>query len=822
MGKRNARKPYRVIGAYDSETANIVSKGAIYAYPVTHQLGLIDCPIEDINPENVEQHCIITIDRHAVDLYTRLDDIAGSQLPYVPVILCHNLSFDMYGLAPYLDGHDCKVLAKSQRKPITFTVLDDAGKPALVIWDTLVFSQQSLERMGNDCGYHKAIGQWDYNLLRTPETPLSDDEVEYAKADIYTLLVWVSWWLKRNPDITPEMLGLNVVTKTGVVRMKRKQRFAKLGKGRANVGSRWLYMNRKEAPASDDELFTMQAATRGGLVFCASAFASIPFELQHTGQCIAAYDATSQHPAQMVSHRYPVQFHQTSAEVLELAFTVISRVPLSRILSNWSKPFVKAVYAAYTFEHLRPRQGSLYERWGIFPLASARFKSYANAELDEDNGDMQAQDDKRREMGYADYADNPVFAFGKLVSADRCTVYLTELAIWEISRCYEWDSLKAEHGYITGRFARPTDLSIISVMQFYKAKNAFKDARREYLRTGSIANGSALRALGVADSVVSDMEKGLLSTTDLDATYLQLKADLNALYGIECSNEYRRDTVLTSSGITYTGEMGICNAPKNPKAWYQFGQRIVGWSRISQVCVIELLAPYVHGVINGDTDSIKVLVDESKLPNVDIQLGKLAHAIDNGKFDNCARVYKAYPALYDKLQGIGHYVREFTAYEFCAAWNKAYCEIENGHFTFTLAGLPTADIYKKDGEELKLFAQRLNGFADALHANGASFGDICDTLLSYNATYTHQITGLNARKFPEWADLVNEWVTDYQGNTAHVIEPHALALYPMPKTIGSFTFRENRDNYRYAVMNRPTVNNSPIIISNAGIVKVGA
>lgn len=822
MGKRSARKPYRIIGAYDSETTNIHTRESIYAFPVTHQLGIINCPVEEITLANIQQVCSIDIYRHAVDLYSRLDEIADADLPYVPVILCHNLSFDMYGLSPYLDGRDVKVLAKSQRKPITFTILDEKRKPCLVIWDTLVFSQQSLERMGSDCGFHKAVGNWDYDKIRTPYTPLTADEIEYAKDDIYTLLVWLSWWLQRNPDIDPSMLGLNIVTKTGVVRMKRKLRFSKLGRGRANVGSRWLYVNRTEQPKNDDELFTMQASTRGGFVFCASRFASIPFELQGSGKCIAAYDATSQHPGQMVSHRVPIGFHETSAEVLQLAFDVISNVPLSRILSNWSKPFIKAIYGSYTFVNLRPKHGSIYEKWGIFPLASARFQSYANTEIDDDNGDALFQGDKRREYGYADCVINPAYAFGKLVSADKCTVYLTELAIWEMARCYEWDEMRPEHGYITGRFVRPTDLSVISVMQFYKAKNAFKSARSEYLRTGSIADGSLLRTLGVADSIVADMEKGLLSGTDLEATYLQLKSDLNALYGIECSNEYRRDTILTAAGIEYTGEIGICNAPKNPKAWYQFGQRIVGWSRIAQICVIELLEPYIDGVINGDTDSVKVLADESQLGNIDKQLDKLAHAIDIGKRDNCERVRKAYPALYDSLDGIGHYVCEFVTHEFCAAWNKAYCEIDNGHFAFTLAGLPTRDIYKKDGEELKLFAQRLNGFADNLYDHGASFGEICDVLLSYNATYTHQITGLNARKFPEWADLVAEEITDYLGVASRVIEPHALALYPLPKTIGSFAFRENRDNYRYAMANRPTVNADPLIISNAGITKVGA
>lgn len=818
---RAKRKPYKIIGAYDSETTNMITKESIYAYPVTHQLGLLSCAIEEVTPANVRDVCRVTIYRHAIDLYAALDDIVNDIREYVPVILCHNLAFDMYGLSPWLESHECRVLAKSQRKPITFTVLNDDGKPGLVIWDTLVFSQQSLERMGEDAGVKKAVGEWDYNLVRTPDTPLTEQETEYAAEDIHSLLAWVSWWLSRNPDIAPDKLGLNVVTKTGVVREKRKQRFSVLGKGRYNVGRQWLYMNRKEAPKTDDELFTMQAATRGGFTFCASAYASIPFELENTGMVIAGYDATSQHPAQMVSHRYPTGFHETSAGVMQLAFDYIAAVPVSQVLGKWSKPFAKAFYGAFTFKNIRPKAGNCFTQWGIYPLASARFKSHANTEIDEDNGDGLSQDDKRREKGYADTAINPVFAFGKLVSADECTVYLTELAAWEVSRFYEWDEMSAEKGYITGRFVRATDLSVISVMQFYKAKNAYKQSRGEYLRTGSITNGAQLRKLGIAETIVDDMERGLLSPTDMDATYLQLKADLNALYGIECSNEYRRDTVLTANGIEYTGDIGVCNAPKNPKAWYQFGQRIVGWSRIAQICVMELLQPCIYGVINGDTDSIKVLTDESALPEIDARLGKLASAIDAGKRDNCARVEKAYPELFDPLEGIGHYIREFTCHRFCAAWNKAYCEWDNGKFSFTLAGLPTRDIYKKDGGELKLFAQRLNGYADNLCKRGMPFGEICDTLLGYNVTYTHQITGLNARKFPEWGDLVNERVRDYRGNTSRVVEPCALALYPMPKTIGSFNFRENRGNYKFASVNRPSVNCSQVIISENGIVRIG-
>lgn len=808
---RKREKPYRIIGAYDSETTNIVGRD-IYAFPVTHQLGLLDCPIQDVTPENVSVRTHIDLYRHAIDLYTRLDEIADDSSDYVPVIVCHNLAFDMYGLSPWLETREVKVLAKSQRKPITFTILDDSGKPCLVLWDTLVFSGQSLQRMGEDCGYCKAVGKWDYNLVRTPETPLSADEIEYAKDDIYTLLVWLAWWIRRNPEIAPEKLGLNVVTKTGIVRERRKIRFANAKHGRYNIGRQWYFINRQQAPKTDDELFTMQAATRGGFTFCASETASIPFELSGTEYICAGYDATSQHPAQMVSHRVPVNFRETTGEVLTLACNLIGKVTFNSILAKWSKPFIKAFYGAFTFTHLRPKSGSIFEKFGIYPLASARFSNRANMELDEDNGDAHIQDDKRREYGYADTVENPVFAFGKLVCADRCTVYLTELACWEVWQAYEWDEMKGEHGYITGRFNRPSDMAIVSVMQFYQAKNEFKFARAEYIEAQMITNGDKLRELQFPETLVSAMEDGTLSRIDLEAEYLSTKANLNALFGIEASNEYRRNTILGKNGIEYTGDIGICNAPKNPKAWYQYGQRIVGWSRIAQICAMYLVSPHVKYIVNGDTDSLKVICKRDALDTISRALLRLGNAIDNGKADNCKRVRGNYHTLYDPLDGIGYYVREFTTENFCAAWNKAYCEIdEKGKFAFTLAGIPSRD---KPG------IKRLDGFASDLLNEGQCFGEITDILLGYNVTYAHDLTGLNARKFPEWGQITNTYVTDYHGNKTRVIEPSALALYPMPKTIGSTAFSDNRANLKYARKNRPSINTNPTIVSKYGITRL--
>lgn len=523
-------KPYKIIGAYDSETANYDDNGIMRAFPILHQLGFLDdTPIVDIDSSNVEQHLNIELYRHTVDLYARLDEIVSMQLDYVPVICCHNLSFDMYALSSWLSRHDVRVLAKSARKPITFTIRDEEKQPALVIWDTLIFSQQSLARMGEDCGYSKAVGEWDYSLLRTPETELSENELDYAKKDLYVLIAWLSWWLKRNPDILSEKLGLNVVTKTGVVRERRKVRFqnVKGNKLKQNIGRFWLYLNRTEAPKTDDELYTMQAATRGGFTFCASRSASMPFNLIGENKSVFAFDATSMHPSQMVSHRYPVHFAERTPDLLLKQFNLIGKIKLERVLERWSKPFPVAFYACFEFENLRPKAGSLWEKFGILPMASARYKSVEQLAQDDDNGDKAAHDENRQMRGYCDSAQNAICEFGKLIKAEKARLYLTELASWEIWQCYDWDSVRAVHGYSTGRFVRPPDMATVSVMQFYKAKNLFKKAREEYFQLGRIKKGDELIKVGIPDSIVNGMLSGELSDNDVNAAYQSLKSDLN-------------------------------------------------------------------------------------------------------------------------------------------------------------------------------------------------------------------------------------------------------------------------------------------------------
>lgn len=817
---KSLAKPYRIIGAYDSETTNINENGEIYAFPILHQLGLTDgTPVEDLSADNVEGHVNIELYRHSVDLFARLDELMEDEREYTPVILCHNLAFDMYGLSPWLSRHDVRVLAKSARKPITFTVRGEDGRPALVIWDTLVFAQQSLERMGEDCGYHKATGEWDYNLVRTPNTPLTETELDYAKRDVYALLAWFGWWLRRNPDIQPGRLGLNVVTKTGVVRERRRVRFDQLhGDGmKWNIGRMFMYTCRDEQAKSDDELFTYLACTRGGFTFCSSKSASVPYDLSGTDEVVAAFDAVSQHPAQLVSHRYPVRFREMPPHVLEAAFVLVGKVTIDRILKMWEKPFPVAFCACFEFVNLRPRRGSVFERFGVFPLASARYRTPEQVAFDEDNGDRHSYIEEAYRRNYHDVAVNAECAFGKVVRADRISVYLTELAAWEVWQAYEWDEVRAIHGYETGRFARPTDMDVVSVMRFYQAKNAYKAARGEYAKKKTISEPGKLLDLGIPPAIVDGMVDGTVSSGDVDAVYMGLKADLNSIFGISASNMYRRPTELGEDGIEYVGDFGVCNAPKNPKVWYQFGQRIVGWSRIAQIIALELVSPFALHIVNGDTDSVKAVVRRDDLTRVERELLKMGNAIDEGKRKTCSRVRRCYPDVFDELEGIGHYELEFTTERFCASWNKAYCEQTPDRdgklrFSFTLAGIPTRRRERRDVSFIGI-----NGLADRLYGLGWSFEDICNLFLGYNVTFSYETMKLNGRKFPKWGETVYSHIVDYQGKKHRVAEPAALALYPMTKTVNDTRSHENAINLRHAFKNNPHVNIGRKLIWAGGV-----
>ena len=799
---------FQVVGAFDTETTNIGDILQGYsAFPILYQIGLLNDKVEKVTPDNAQQKIDVQCYRDAESVYSTFDMVRETRGSIVPVILVHNLGFDMYSLAPYLLRNNIRVLAKTTVKPITFQILGEDGKPELVFLDTLGLFSKSLSVLGEECGMPKAIGDWDYNLVRTPDTPLTEDELHYAKQDIYTLLAYMGYFLRKNPDIKPSDMGLRVVTKTGIVRSKRMTHIGKLKspKLKYKVQQYWHLLNKEQMPLSNEELFTMHAATRGGFTFCAKNNASKVFYAED-GYKLQSFDSTSQHPAQMCSHLYPQDFKEASLEQINIAFDTVSHVRLDRVLSFWIKPFPFAFYGAFLFKNLRPKEGSIFEHEGIYPLASARmfhkapvFDNFANTSFK----------DAIAEMGYKDSAQDAVYSFGKLESASEAILYLTELEAWIMSRCYDWDSVEALSGYLSTTFRKASDMSLLSVMRFYAAKDALKS----FMKTYKLGEKNDIEGIApyYPDVFTGRCAKGIAEESELKEYYMLSKADLNSLFGIEAQNEAQRDYELDAiEGLVLTGEDGVHNLPKSPKCHYQYGARIVGWSRVAQVVIMELIAPYVEHIICGDTDSLKLYYHESKEKKILSALNKHARALDKAKKAVCRRAQICFKQQYSKLDGIGHYVDDGGYSAFSAAWNKSYIGLIDGKCKLTIAGIPTnRRSYDKETGEKRL--DSYNDFCNALLEDGMSFSDVASLAIGYNVTLDSSITKLNARIHPlSWSESYVGWVTDYRGVKSYVKAPLALALYPTPKTVGDIYLADNAINCEIARKNNPDVNFRPV------------
>ena len=273
-------------------------------------------------------------------------------------------------------------------------------------------------------------------------------------------------------------------------------------------------------------------------------------------------------------------------------------------------------------------------------------------------------------------------------------------------------------------------------------------------------------------------------------------------FGIEATNEARRGYELSDAGPELVGSDGLHNLPRAVKCDYQYGQRIVGWSRVAQTAVMELIAPHCIAIVCGDTDSVKIVARRDDVPLIDKDLKRHASALDVAKKAACARIAHCYEEQYTALDGIGHYVLDGEYDGLSAAWNKSYIYIHGGHIHVVLAGIPSSR--RTDGKQ-----DSYDDFLDALMADGMTFAEVASLAVGYNVTIDHSITKLNARIHPQWGELSHDAITDCNGNSSIVEAPRALALFPAPKTIGDTTTAENAVNCAIARVNNPLVNHRP-------------
>lgn len=795
------RRQYKVCGIYDTETCNYGTGSDTIAYPVLFIVN--DIRTVDIAAYKVGDSDDIRFYRHASDMLDYISGLIdwGQAHNITPIITAYNLMFDLQPLMRLLaDNWPMQVNAQTATSVYTLDLVTPDGKTVLLrFWDTFYLEQNGLAAMGETCGLPKALGDWDYTLTRTPETPITDLEKHYASRDVQVIPAYLAWLIKANTWLSSDMLGCQVLTKTSLVRQMAKREIGRLRYKTAHGSKRslinaFMLTCKQEFPRSFQQYALRKACFRGGLTFTAGNLAS---RVVHN---VVSLDVTSMHHTFINGRCIPVHFHPRSVSVVRRACETVRRTSLQQVLRYYYKPFAVAFHARIDFRNLRLKEGSAFKRWGIGLIPEGKFAVKAPAvDLLEDQR-AKAAEDNIRLKGWHDRAYNARFAYSKLVSADAATLHVNELEFWNICQVYDFDSYDVRLGETTIKYALAPDYVSLQSNILFQRKQDMKQVLKHYIEgekyTEEIPDS-------IPEGIAAELRKGTADTQFLNSYYNStVKGMFNGIYGTQAMDLMRPAFVVNNGDIIIDPKTACDEHNFNdlktskPNVLYTYGMRIVGGSRMHLIIALMLLWQ-VYGErvqpVGGDTDSIKAATAPDITDDMLAQaLEPLADASDRAITFVQRRIRATYPQYASALTNIGHFDIEASTdggtrwANHLELWNKARISENNGHWHITCAGLS-----RPRG------AYHIEHFCRDLQSAGHTFEQIAPKVLGYDIYISHELCFALQTKRPDIDDVVNQRVTDYLGNTACVHCPQSIALYPVGRYLGETIKRANLENVEY-------------------------
>ena len=794
------RKEYRIAAIFDTETTNIGEGAETRAYPILYIFNdLRDTPLESYTPDTDD----VRFYRRTSEALAYIDGLItyGRTRGYVPIIAAYNLMFDMQTLLLELaQSYTIEVNAQTATSVYTLDLCID-DNVVCRFWDTFYLEMGGLRAMGETCGLPKAVGDWDYSLVRTPETPLTEEELFYARRDVQVIPQYLQWLLRANHWLTSDMLGCRVLTKTSLVRQMARR---EIGGRRVTLqGGKKITLQRafemtcnQEFPKNYESYALRKACFRGGLTFTSAKTASVVVDN------VASLDVTSMHHAFINGRRLPVKFAVAPPEILQIACERIVDTPLEDVLRNYSDPFRTGLHVAISFTNLRLRVNTCFADWGIAICPRSKFVRTLQADTDYSNNERaKTQENSIRAHGYVDSAVNPTFAFGKLYRADACILHVNEIELWNVAQAYEFDEMHVLYGEATAKTIVPPDYVTLQSNMLFARKTDVKNLIKHYTEgvpyAGDIPES-------IPEGIARDARAGTLSVKFLQSYYgSTVKGQFNGIYGTQAQDVMKADYRVTETGELEVDKATVCTPenfakkrPKTPRVLYTYGMRIVAGSRMHLVIAMMLIYRRFGNrvtVTGGDTDSLKIsCVDDVTDAELLDALEPLHAAIENAINLTMRRVRNTAPDMASTLDHIGKFEVEdcggTTRYaKHVELWNKARVSLDmSGRVHVTCAGLPRpAGVYTIE-DCIEDIMRMGHGFAETVRL---SLG--YDVLVDYEICHTLQ------RNRPHVWDRYVGTVTDYRGATCHVDAPEAIALYPSGRWLGESDKQANGENLAY-------------------------
>ena len=335
-------------------------------------------------------------------------DSKNERLLYVYV---HNLGFDFEFIRDRLQI--VSQLHANPHQPIY--IRDYRG---FEFRDSLILSGGlSLKKIGEslDSGFTKKVGDLDYNLIRTPKTPLTDTEIGYCVGDIDVLASYIQKQIEQYKGVQSIPL-----TNTGRVRKYARDHIFKS----KSFGSYSRYRDLMDScTLTYDEYSECQNAFYGGFTHA---------NVNHVGKTlynVRSYDFTSSYPAVMLSERFPMgkPEHKDSMSFDELREIVNDPTKCCVFELQMSDVFIK-----------------------------------------DDVGDCYLSNDPSKVTVV-----NPVVDNGRVRSCDKFAMTCTDVDFKIINQCYDWDRIDITNVLIWRTEYLPSQMIDI-ILDLYNAKTTLK------------------------------------------------------------------------------------------------------------------------------------------------------------------------------------------------------------------------------------------------------------------------------------------------------------------------------------------------------------
>lgn len=211
------------------------------------------------------------------------------------IIYIHNLSYEFQFINPYFKWN--KVFSIDERKPL-FGITEDGIEYRC----SYLLSGYSLEKLADQLHEHeikKLVGNLDYNIIRTPLTKLTDEELEYCFNDVRIVCAYIQECINTEGNIAKIPL-----TKTGYVRRycrnacfyvdnshRGKENNIKIKKYQKLINRLWL---------EPVEYALLKQAFMGGFTHASNTKANKIIKN------VKSYDFASSYPAVMVMEKFPM------------------------------------------------------------------------------------------------------------------------------------------------------------------------------------------------------------------------------------------------------------------------------------------------------------------------------------------------------------------------------------------------------------------------------------------------------------------------------------------------------------------------------------